>query len=119
MDDLAAKLADGYGVIAMVDSGELWTPAEEIVEDNKPDHVLVVAGIDTDRGVMILSDPGNPDGTGLEVPIAQFEDAWADSGNTMLVADDTDPDLVAGAPADETAMALQPRLWAMVDLIGT
>lgn len=119
MDDLAAKLDDGYGVIAMVDSGELWTPADEVVEDNTADHVLVVAGIDTDRGVVTLSDPGNPNGNGLEVPISQFEDAWADSGNTMLVADDTDPDLVAGAPADETAMALQPRPWAMVDLIGT
>ncbi|WP_458683392.1 C39 family peptidase [Prescottella equi] len=119
VDDLAAKLDDGYGVIAMVDSGELWTPADEIVEDDTADHVLVVAGIDTDRGVVTLSDPGNPNGNGLEVPIAQFEGAWADSGHTMLVADGTDPDLAAGAPADETAMALQPRPWAMVDLIGT
>ncbi|NKV32945.1 hypothetical protein GS921_24975 [Rhodococcus hoagii] len=119
MDDLAAKLDDGYGVIAMVDSGELWTPADEVVEDDTADHVLVVAGIDTDRGVVTLSDPGNPDGNGLKVSIAQFEDAWADSGNTMLVADDTDPDLVSGVTADEAAMALQPRPWAMVDLIGT
>ncbi|MCD7052820.1 C39 family peptidase [Rhodococcus sp. BH2-1] len=119
MDDLAAKLDDGYGVIAMVDSGELWTPADEIVEDDTADHVLVVAGIDTDRGIVTLSDPGNPNGNGLEVPISQFADAWADSENTMLVADDTDPDLAAGAPADETTMALQPRPWAMVDLIGT
>nr|WP_233279762.1 C39 family peptidase [Prescottella equi]AKG90562.1 putative C39 family peptidase [Prescottella equi] len=119
MDDLAAKLDDGYGVIAMVDSGELWTPSDEVVEDDTADHVLVVAGIDTDRGVVTLSDPGNPNGNGLEVPISQFEGAWADSGHTMLVADDPDPDLVADAPADETAMALQPRPWAMVDLIGT
>lgn len=119
MDDLAAKLDDGYGVIAMVDSGELWTPDAEMGEDDTADHVLVVAGIDTDRGVVILSDPGHPDGNGLEVPIAQFEDAWADSGHTMLVADDTDPDLAAEASADEAAMALQPRPWAMVDLIGT
>ncbi|WP_145238487.1 C39 family peptidase [Prescottella equi] len=119
VDDLAAKLDDGYGVIAMVDSGELWTPSDEVVEDDTADHVLVVAGIDTDRGVVTLSDSGNPNGNGLEVPISQFEGAWADSGHTMLVADDTDPDLVAGAPADETAMALQPRPWAMVDLIGT
>lgn len=119
MDDLAAKLDDGYGVIAMVDSGELWTPGAEMGEDDTADHVLVVAGIDTDRGVVILSDPGHPDGNGLEVPIDQFEDAWADSGHTMLVADDTDPDLADEAPADEAAMALQPRPWAMVDLIGT
>ncbi|WJJ14378.1 C39 family peptidase (plasmid) [Prescottella equi] len=119
MDDLAAKLDDGYGVIAMVDSGELWTPSDEVAEDNKADHVLVVAGIDTDRGIVTLSDPGNPNGNGLEVPISQFEGAWADSGNTMLVADDTDPDLVSGVTADEAAMALQPRPWAMIDLIGT
>jgi len=118
MDDLAAKLDAGYGVIAMVDSGEIWTPGGEAVEDDTPDHALVVAGIDTDRGVVILSDPGNPDGNQSEVPIAQFEDAWADSDNKMLVADDTDPDLATPAAVDETAMALQPRPWAMVDLIG-
>ncbi|OZD18283.1 hypothetical protein CH253_17615 [Rhodococcus sp. 06-156-3C] len=98
LDDLRARLGDGHAVIAMVDSGEIWQPSREGAEDNTPDHVLVVAGIDDERGVVILSDPGVPNGSHLEVPIEQFEQAWADSGNQMLVADHPDPDLIPAAP---------------------
>ncbi|OZF01330.1 C39 family peptidase [Rhodococcoides fascians] len=98
LDELRARLGDGHAVIAMVDSGEIWQPSREGAEDNNPDHVLVVAGIDDDRGVVILSDPGVPNGSQLEVPIEQFEQAWADSGNQMLVADHPDPDLIPAAP---------------------
>ncbi|WP_249353507.1 C39 family peptidase [Rhodococcus sp. Q] len=97
LDDLRGKLDDGYGVIAMVDSGEIWQPEQEAGEDDTADHVLVVAGIDDNRGVVILSDPGTPGGNQLEVPIAQFEAAWADSGNQMLVTDAPD-DGLATAP---------------------
>ncbi|WP_338889776.1 C39 family peptidase [Rhodococcus sovatensis] len=105
LDDLRAALDNGQGVVAMVDSGEIWKPEHEGVEDNRPDHVLVVAGIDDARGVVILSDPGVPNGNQLEVPIEQFEQAWADSGNQMLVADDSDPDLV---PADSDSTTTTP-----------
>lgn len=98
LDDLRARLDDGHAVIAMVDSGEIWQPSREGVEDERPDHVLVVAGIDDERGVVILSDPGVPNGSQLEIPIEQFEQAWADSGNQMLVADHPDPDLITAAP---------------------
>jgi hypothetical protein len=97
LDDLRARLDDGHAVIAMVDSGEIWQPDRETTEDDTPDHVLVVAGIDDDRGVVILSDPGVPNGSQLEVPIEQFEQAWADSGHQMLVADNPDPDLIPAA----------------------
>jgi len=101
LDDLRQRLDDGYGVIAMVDSGEIWLPNQETGEDNTPDHVLVVAGIDDTRGVVILSDPGVPSGNQLEIPIEQFENAWADSGHKMLVTDAPDSGLTdaAAAPA--------------------
>jgi hypothetical protein len=86
----------------MVDSGEIWQPGGESVEDDTPDHVLVVAGIDDERGVVILSDPGVPNGSQLEVPIEQFEQAWADSGHQMLVADEPDEDLVPTAPPNSS-----------------
>lgn len=116
IDDLAAKLSDGYGVIAMVDSGEIWYPGEEVIEDDIPDHALVVAGIDEVRGVVILSDPGTPDGNQMEVPIEQFADAWADSDCQMLVADAPDPDLVDTA-VDPSVAALAARPWAIITLI--
>lgn len=98
LDDLRARLDGGYGVIAMVDSGEIWHPAQESGEDDTADHVLVVAGIDDVRGVVILSDPGVPAGNQLEIPIDQFEDAWADSGHQMVVTDAPDDGLI-GEPA--------------------
>lgn len=98
LDDLRTSLDDGHAVIAMVDSGEIWQPERESVEDDTPDHVLVVAGIDDERGVVILSDPGVPNGSQLEIPIEQFEQAWADSGHQMLVTDQPDPDLIPSAP---------------------
>ncbi|MFC9790205.1 C39 family peptidase [Rhodococcus sp. NPDC127528] len=97
LDDLRGRLDAGYGVIAMVDSGEIWTPEDEADEDDSPDHVLVVAGIDDARGVVILSDPGVPYGNQLEVPIEQFEAAWADSGFQMVVTDAPDDALLAPA----------------------
>ncbi|MDH6287973.1 C39 family peptidase [Rhodococcus opacus] len=116
IDDLKTKLEDGYGVIAMVDSGEIWNPDQEAGEDETADHFLVVAGIDETRGVVILSDPGAPNGNQLEVPIDQFEDAWADSGCKMLVADTPDPDLVDHPDPVATAVAPPDRRWAMIDL---
>ncbi|MCJ0907102.1 C39 family peptidase [Rhodococcus sp. ARC_M6] len=116
MSGLEEKLSDGYGVIAMVDSGEIWYPGEETTEDNTADHAVVVVGIDTERGVVILSDPGHPDGNQSEVPISVFEDAWADSGHEMLVADAPDVDLADSTTVDPTLAALTPRPWAIITL---
>ena len=66
--------------------------------------MVVVAGIDTERGVVLLSDPGSPDGNLEEVPIDVFLDAWADSDNTMIVAEDPAPQ-DATTPADEQLRA--------------
>ncbi|QSE86125.1 C39 family peptidase [Rhodococcus koreensis] len=116
IDDLKTKLEDGYGVIAMVDSGEIWNPDQEAGEDETADHFLVVAGIDETRGVVILSDPGAPNGNQLEVPIDQFEDAWADSGRKMLVADTPDPDLADHPDPVAMSVTAPDRRWAMIDL---
>ena len=104
MDDLAARLDAGCGVIAAVDSGELWgDSADAAGEDNMPDHALVVTEIDTNTGMVTLEDPGNPDGNGTQVPISQFEDAWADSGFQMVATTEGDPDL--GGTSDNPQLA--------------
>ena len=104
MDDLAARLDAGCGVIAAVDSGELWgDSADAAGEDNMPDHALVVTEIDTNTGMVTLEDPGNPDGNGTQVPISQFEDAWADSGFQMVATTEGDPDL--GGASDNPQLA--------------
>ncbi|RTL64552.1 MAG: hypothetical protein EKK42_25170 [Pseudonocardiaceae bacterium] len=86
LEALDQALADGRGVIITIDSGEVWYG--EKTEDHVLDHAVVVAGIDYDRGVVLLSDPGNPNGNLEEVPIEVFMDAWADSRYEMITCDE-------------------------------
>ncbi len=83
--DLVQYLEEGRGVLLFIDSGEVWTG--EAVEDDRYDHAVILTGIDTERGLAILSDPGSPNGNLEEVPLEVFTDAWADSRNTMIVCD--------------------------------
>lgn len=118
-DSLAEDLAEGRGVVLFVDSGEIWQEGEA-TEDDAPDHAVVVSGIDTARGVVYLSDLGSPDGNMEEVPIDIFNDAWADSQNSMIVCDQPDPDVMAndtatpddtpsdGAPVDDAPVEDAP-----------
>ena len=128
MSDLETRLGSGFGVIAIVDSGELWgDEADQYFEDNVYDHALVVTEVDTVTGTVTLADPGIPDGNGFEVSIAEFEDAWADSGFEMISTTDpysdlfaTDPDTLSagGAVGAGTESAERPNL-ALVNLAGT
>ncbi|MEV4642020.1 hypothetical protein AB0J80_32200 [Actinoplanes sp. NPDC049548] len=84
VDTLAGYLAEGRRVMLAVDSDEIWYGRED---EAAADHAVVLTGIDTARGVAILSDPGTPDGNMLEVPLDVLADAWADGGNAALVCD--------------------------------
>ena len=97
--DLVQYLDEGRGILLFIDSGEVWEG--EAVEDDTFDHAVVLTGIDTERGVAILSDPGSPDGNLEEVPLDVFADAWADSQNLMIVCDEPP----AGDPGQETVAA--------------
>ena len=124
MDDLETRLGNGFGVIAVVDSGELWgDEADQYFEDNTLDHALVVTEVDTVTGTVTLADPGIPDGNGFEVPIADFEDAWADSGFEMISTTESDPDLVATDPdavgaVGAGASGAESAKLALVNLAG-
>lgn len=85
LQTLATGLDSGYNIIVFVDSGEIWTG--EAAEDNLPDHAVVITGIDADRGTVLLSDPGSPDGNLSELPIDTFMNSWADSQNAMIICD--------------------------------
>lgn len=98
LDDLGALLERGHKVIVGVDSDEIWTPGRDPRQDDllgdvpgypgqSPDHAVEVIGIDrSDPGnpMVILNDPGHPDGQGLMVPADEFVDAWADSDHYMV-----------------------------------
>jgi len=94
IEDLEAYLAAGHAIIAGVDADEIWSPGDDDLLDNGAgqDHALVVTGIDMENQLVYLNDSGKPDGRGEVIPLSQFEDAWADSGNTMVVTDKTETD---------------------------
>ncbi|MEU6825991.1 C39 family peptidase [Streptomyces atriruber] len=97
IDDLESSLSDGDGVLVAVDSGELLPddPDGEALADASgipgqgADHVVQVIGFDRsdpDDPQVILNDPGRADGAGLEVPEADFLNAWEDSGRYTVTA---------------------------------
>lgn len=95
IDDIASELAKGHQVIVGVDSGELWQPGHfESLEDffklGGADHALIVSGIQvnslTPEREVLLTDPGTGEVTHTYT-MDQFEDAWDDSDNFMISAE--------------------------------
>lgn len=88
--NLANELSQGHQIIVAVDSGELWSNGvfeklEDLFLGSRPDHALIVAGIDTSNPNdvrVILTDPGNGN---FQVSYSekQFMNAWEDSNCFM------------------------------------
>jgi hypothetical protein len=93
--DIAQRLEAGQEVIVGVNAEDIWyhgTPADPLtsypgIPGQAADHAVEVIGIDNSdpaHPMVILNDPGTPDGRGLEVPADVFEAAWSASGNYMV-----------------------------------
>ena len=89
MAELEQALQQGRGVMLFVDAETYWYGQPNAT--GTADHAVTLTGIDEARGVVILSDTGNPNGNQIEVPIATFESAWADGNNQMLLCDEPAP----------------------------
>ena len=87
MDALADYLADGHKVMAIVNGQLIWGVDEGPFDT--ANHALVVTGIDTDEGIVHINDSGNPDGADWQVDIETFEEAWATSGQSLVITDQT------------------------------
>jgi hypothetical protein len=114
IESLVSYLEEGRRVVLAVDSGEIWEG--ETVEDEAADHAIVVTGVDLDRGVVIVSDPGDPNGNAMEYPIDTFADAWADSGYAAVVCDVPPQESAAAEASVDTAAGGEPGLGAVADL---
>ena len=114
-DELRDHLESGDKVIVGVDSDEIWTPGTSADDDTElgdspgmpgqdVDHAVEVTGIvQTPEGEMVvLNDPGHPDGQGSMMPIEEFESAWADSDNFAVWANNPE------VPADDTDAPVTP-----------
>jgi hypothetical protein len=87
MDALAQYLKDGHKIMAIVNAQTIWGDTKGPYD--KANHALVVTGIDTDKGIVHLNDSGNPKGRDFQVKTATFEKAWATSGQSIVVTDQT------------------------------
>ena len=98
---MLAELAHGHKVIAAVDSGELWKQDwffEDWINSNGADHAVVVTGLDMrdpNHPMVILNDPGHPNGAGAAYPLNEFLNAWADSGQMFVATDSAPGDLAS------------------------
>lgn len=80
---LTDRLRNGHKVIVFVDSDELRAAdPDESTEHEKPNHYLVVTGVDEKAGWVVMNDPLHK--VSSFMPLTQFEAAWQDSGYGMV-----------------------------------
>ncbi|SNS69184.1 Peptidase_C39 like family protein [Geodermatophilus pulveris] len=105
-NQLIDSLDSGRAVMVGLDAHEIWYGEDDAGDQGYDDnHAVVVTGIDLTNGLVYLNDPGTPEGRGAVVPLAQFEDAWADAANQMIFTDVTEDQAAAtvdlgGAPVE-------------------
>ena len=123
LEELANEIANGHGVIVGVNAGQLWDqgPLQELFNwaskafgfDNPVDapanHALCVTGFDVsdpDHPMVIVNDPGHPDGQGASYPLDRFMDAWENSNFHMTATDNPLPSFTALSIRDSVSQYL-------------
>ena len=123
LEELASEIANGHGVIVGVNAGQLWDqgPLQELFNwaakqfgfDNPVDapanHALCVTGFDVsdpDHPMVIVNDPGHPDGQGAAYPLDRFMDAWENSNFHMTATDNPLPSFTALSIRDSVSQYL-------------
>ncbi len=107
IENLDAFLEEKRDIMVTVDGHEVWKDQPDLGRD--PNHMLVVTNIE--GGIVTLNDPGNPSGAGFEMSLVDFEKAWADGNNEMVVTEPVPASQhisLAGAEAQKGAPVLLP-----------
>jgi Peptidase_C39 like family len=81
MPALQQDLTDNHKVIAWVNSAVIWNTSDQ---RTKADHYLVVTGIETNKDIVHLNDPG-ADHADEQVPTATFVKAWKTGEESIVV----------------------------------
>jgi hypothetical protein len=81
MPALQQYLTDNRKIIAWVNSAVIWNTSDQ---RTKADHFLVVTGIDTNKEIVHLNDPGadHPD---EQVSVTSFTNAWQTGEDSIVV----------------------------------
>lgn len=80
MPAVQGYLGAGRKVIAYVNSAVVWNTSDQ---RSTADHFLVVTGVDTNKDIVHLNDPG-ADHADEQVPTATFKTAWQTSGDSIV-----------------------------------
>ncbi|MBB5166983.1 transglycosylase family protein [Mycobacterium sp. AZCC_0083] len=89
LSDLEHYLDDGRAIVVGVNADEIWHGDDTAANPTgRANHALLISAIDEARGLVTLSDPGNPDGKNEVVPLEVFKEAWAAGENQLLVTDE-------------------------------
>ena len=101
VQDLAAELAAGHGVIVGIHNDDLYNNSSfsniicdifgiDNPQDMPANHAVVVTGIDMSdpsNPMVVLNDPGTPNGAGATYSLSAFMDAWENSNCTYIATD--------------------------------
>lgn len=81
LDAIEHYLTANRKIIAFVNSAVVWDTSDQ---RTKPDHFLVVTGVDTNREIVHLNDPG-ADHADEQIPVAAFLKAWHTGDDSIVV----------------------------------
>jgi Peptidase_C39 like family len=74
-------LGSGRKVIAFLNSATIWDTSDQ---RSSADHFVVVTGVDTNKNVVHLNDPG-ADEANTRIPVPTFMKAWDTSDDSLIV----------------------------------
>jgi uncharacterized protein YvpB len=98
LETLEGYLQSGHQVVLSVDAYQLWHDVPAGQDPDKPNHAVVLTGIDPHTGYAYINDPGTPDGREEAVPISELMSSWSTSDYSAVVTDATAP--AEHAPVD-------------------
>lgn len=87
IESLEQYLDAGHKILLPVNAHEIWYGTNTTY---RPDHAIALVGIDRTNPAhpeAIINDSGVLDGASKRIPLSVLEDAWDDSGHTMVVTD--------------------------------
>ncbi|BCM94388.1 hypothetical protein IAD21_06295 [Abditibacteriota bacterium] len=90
LEDLAANIENGHGVIAEVDAGTIWNDPNSS-GNGQANHAIVVSGVARDPSTgeiegFFVNDSGTGE-AGKFYDAATFEQAWTETGGNSVVTD--------------------------------
>ena len=121
LDDLATLLDKGNKVIAVVNAEKLSGQCQPLPPSSSsllaPNHAVVVLNVNKDEETVRLFDPQTGNGSDV-FTLSEFAEAWSDSQNFMVVANEQDSFVYDPQPIEVDDAKLSPELLELGEAIA-